>query len=187
MSDIFDGEPTILSIAQMGNPVLRKKTELVTAAELKDQRTQFFIDSMIATMREFRGAGLAATQVYVSKRILVVEARGVDDDDDEGSGEKIPLTVLINPEIISFSKEIKEGWEGCLSVREIWGRVKRSTAITVRGMTREGKETEIKADGFLAVVLQHEIDHLYGKIFLDRMEEMSTLCFTAEYRKYLSD
>jgi len=184
-SDIFGGSSALLKIAQMGNPVLRKRAEPVSAAELKDARTEFLVESMIASMREHGGAGLAAPQVHVSKQILVVEARG--DDEDEAAGELIPLTVLVNPEITSFSQEVQEGWEGCLSVREIWGRVRRSRAVTVRALTRAGKETEIRAEGFFAVVLQHEIDHLYGKIFLDRMDDMSTLCFSAEYRNHWRD
>ncbi len=188
-SDIFGGSPALLKIAQMGNPVLRKRAEPVSAAELKDARTEFLIESMIASMREHGGAGLAAPQVHVSKQILVVEARRGDDEDeaDEAAGEGIPLTVLVNPEITSFSPEVQEGWEGCLSVREIWGRVRRSRAVTVKALTRAGKETEIRAEGFYAVVLQHEIDHLYGKIFLDRMDDMSTLCFSTEYRNHWRD
>ncbi|MBI5179103.1 MAG: peptide deformylase [Nitrospinae bacterium] len=184
MSDLFKNEPALLKVALLGNPVLRKKVENVTREELKDPRTAYFIDSMIDTMREYNGAGLASPQVHVSKKIIIIEAQ--DNPRYPKRGE-IPLTVLVNPEIVSFSQEVEEGWEGCLSVAGLWGRVKRSTAITVNAMTREGKDVEIKAEGFFAVVLQHEIDHLYGKLFVDRMEDMSTLCFTQEYNRYWSD
>lgn len=184
MADIFGDTPVILKVAQVGNPILRKKAAPLSKAELRDPSTSFLIDSMIATMREFRGAGLAAPQVHVSKQILVIEERG---DDEDSEVEKIPLTVLINPEITSFSKEVVEGWEGCLSVRELWGKVSRSTAVTIKSVTLDGKEMETKAEGFFAVVLQHEIDHLYGKVFLDRMDDMSSLSFTTEYRKYHND
>jgi peptide deformylase len=184
VGDLFKNEPAVLKVALLGNPVLRKKVEPVSREELKDPRTGLFIDSMIETMREYNGAGLAAPQVHVSKQIIVIEAQSNPRHPDR---ESIPLTVLANPEILSFSPETEEGWEGCLSVAGLWGRVKRSTAVTVRALTREGKEAEINAEGFFAVVLQHEIDHLYGKLFVDRMDDMSSLCFTQEYNRYWCD
>jgi len=170
-------------VTQLGHPILRETSEPVTPEELADPRTANFIDSLIATMREYTGAGLAAPQVHVSRQLLAIESQANPRYPESGD---IPLTVLINPKITSFSETLVENWEGCLSLKDLWGRVKRSDAVTVEALTREGKETTINAEGFLAVVLQHEIDHLHGKLFIDRMDDMSTLCFTAEYNRYHS-
>ena len=168
-------------MAQLGHPILRETAEPVTPEELADPGTANFIDSLIATMREYSGAGLAAPQVHVLKQLLVIDSQA---NPRYPESEDIPHTVLINPKITSFSETLEEGWEGCLSLRDLWGRVKRSDAITVEALTRDGKKTTIEAEGFYAVVLQHEIDHLHGKLFIDRMDDMSTLCFTAEYNRY---
>lgn len=183
MADLFHNEKTLLKVAQLGHPILRQTSEPLTPEEIADPRTANFIDSMIATMREYTGAGLAAPQVHVLKQIVTIESQANHRYPDSGD---IPLTVLINPKITSFSDTMEEGWEGCLSLKDLWGRVKRSDKVTVEAVARDGKETVINAEGFLAVVLQHEIDHLYGKLFIDRMEDISTLCFTSEYHRYQS-
>jgi len=179
LGDIYKGTPSILKVAQLGNPVLRIPAAPLSDEEIAHPSTSHFIDSMLATMREYNGAGLAAPQVSFSKQIVVIESR-------EGRGNEFPLTILLNPKIVEFSKDLAEGWEGCLSLKDLWGRVKRSTKIRVEAKNREGKDIEINAEGFFAVVLQHEIDHLYGKVFIDRMDDMSSLCYTAEYNKYVA-
>lgn len=180
MADIFDSKPAILKVAQIGNPILRTSTKPLTKKEIADPKTQFLIDSMIATMHEYNGSGIAAPQVNVTRQIIIIEAQSNPRFPDK---ENIPLTILLNPKITSFSEEMEAGWEGCLSLRDLWGKVKRSKTVTVEAITREGKKVEIKAEGFFAVVLQHEIDHLYEKLFVDRMEDMSSLCFTVEYHR----
>ncbi len=153
----------------------------LTPEEIADPETVYFIDSLIATMREHNGVGLAAPQVRLSKQIVVVETQSNPRYPDSG---QIPLTVLINPRITAFSDNMQEGWEGCLSAKNLWGRVERSSEVTVEALARDGTQNRINAEGFFAVVLQHEIDHLYGKLFIDRMEDMSSLCFTSEYQRY---
>ncbi|GMT41811.1 MAG: peptide deformylase [bacterium] len=167
----------------MGHPALRRQAEPLSQKEIADPETALFIDSMIATMREYNGAGLAAPQVHLSKQIVVIEAQS---NSRYPNGEQVPLTVLINPKITSFSDKMQEGWEGCLSVAKLWGRVKRSCEVTVEALNRYGTINVINAEGFFAVVLQHEIDHLYGKLFVDRMDDLSSLCFSSEYRRYHS-
>lgn len=181
MSELFHDQPNIMKVALLGTPTLRRRAEPVTPQEMKDPRFRHFVQSMVETMREYNGAGLAAPQVNVPRQIVVIEAQS---NARYPGKEEIPLTVLVNPEMADFSKSIGEGWEGCLSVRDLWGKVKRSTGVTVKALTPEGRETVIKAEGFFAVVLQHEIDHLYGKLFIDRMDDLSTLSFTQEYRRY---
>ncbi len=182
MADVFDGAGSLLKVAQLGNPILRQIAQPLTQEELADPKTQFFIDSMIASMPEYSAAGFAAPQFHLSKKIIAIE--GTENNPRYPERGSIPKTILINPEIKKFSDEIKAGTEGCISVKGLWGEVKRSTAITVEGWTREGKEVTIDAEGFYAVVLQHEIDHLYGTLFIDRMENMSTLAFTSEHNRF---
>lgn len=182
MTDIYKDNQSILKVAQLGNPILRGETEPFTKEEIADPNTRHFIDSMVATMREYNGAGLAGPQVHSKKQIIVIEAQSNPRYPDE---KEIPLTVLLNPKIVNFSDTLGEGWEGCLSLKGLWGRVNRSTTVTVEAVTREGEDVKIDAEGFFAVVLQHEIDHLYAKVFVDRMEDMSSLCFTDEYNRYM--
>jgi len=143
------------------NPVLRRKAKRVRKI---NRSVQALIDDMVETMRAAPGVGLAAPQVGVSLRVIVVEVP--EDEDDPNSGR---LYTLINPRIVWASNEMEEGEEGCLSVPGWVGLVDRHTQVAVKALNRGGKEVKIKADGFLARVLQHEIDHLEGILFVDRL------------------
>lgn len=125
---------------------------------------------MLETMRAAQGVGLAAPQIGVSKRLIVVEMP--DDDDYPNPGERF---ILCNPEISKADRETEEGWEGCLSVAGYVGRVKRSKVVVVRGEDLKGRKVRIKARGFLARVFQHEIDHLNGVLYVDIAEEGSVI------------
>jgi peptide deformylase len=171
----------ILKVAKLGNPVLRKKSDPVDRREIAQQDFQHLIDDMIETMREYDGVGLAAPQVHVSKQIAVIEAKG---SARYPESPDIPLLVVINPSVVSMSKEKREGWEGCLSVDNLRGRVPRSTRMEVKALDRHGKEIHLDASGFLAVVLQHEIDHLMGYVYLDRMSDLSTLTHMREFYRH---
>lgn len=172
---------SLLKVARLGHPVLRKPTTPLSEKELKDPRTQTLIDDMIATMREYDGVGLAANQVHYSKQVLVIEARNTARYE---SAQEIPLMVLVNASITWYSEEKEEDWEGCLSVPYLKGKVPRSVAIEVRAFDRKMNKQDFRAEGFLAVVIQHELDHLNGKVFLDRMKDFSTLTHLEEYGKY---
>ncbi len=167
---------SILKIARMGHPVLRIKARLVESRELKTVALQKLIDDMIDTMHEYSGVGLAAPQVHESLRIFVATLGGED-----GAGEP---TVIINPEITSVGTEVMEGWEGCLSIPDIRGRVPRMQRIVLRALSREGKRLEIDAHDFPARLIQHENDHLDGVLFFDRMRSLGTLSFMEEFSKY---
>jgi len=171
----------ILKVTKLGNPILRKKSELVDQIEITRPEFQRFIDDMVETMREYDGVGLAAPQVHVSKQIAVIEAKG---NSRYPESPDIPLTVIINPNVVSMSKEKREGWEGCLSVDNMRGRVPRSTRVVVKALDRQGKEITLDASDFLAIVLQHEIDHLMGHVYLDRMSDFSTLTHMREFYRY---
>jgi peptide deformylase len=144
--------------------VLRRKAKKINELNEDNQK---LIDDMIETMRNAPGVGLAAPQVGVSQRLIVVE---YGDDEDEEAPAK--LYVVVNPEIIKASPETVEGVEACLSVPGLVGLVVRNDSIVVKGLNRYGQPTKIKAQGWLARIFQHEIDHLDGVVFPDRAEKV---------------
>ncbi len=172
---------SILKVARLGNPVLRRIAEDLPPDLLSTPQLQKLIDDMIETMKEYDGVGLAAVQVHESKKIAVLE---VADNPRYPDKPKVPLTVLINPQITPLSDEMEEDWEGCLSIPELRGKVPRYQSIRVQARDREGKELSFLASGFHARVIQHEWDHLHGKVFLDRMRDLSTLTCLQELARY---
>ena len=152
---------TFREIVTLPDPVLRRKARTVTRF---DAELQTLIDDMIETLRDAPGVGLAAPQVGVSDRLIVVEYP--EDDEQEDAPKK--LSVVVNPEIKETSAETEKGIEGCLSIPGLQGEVERSLAVTVKGQTRRGQPVKIKAKGWLARIFQHEIDHLNGVVFTDR-------------------
>ena len=161
----------------MGHPVLRQKARALEKHELRSPALQQLIDDMIDTMREYSGIGLAAPQVHESIRLFVAHL------DPDGRGDGSPFA-LINPEIERVGDEIVEGWEGCLSIPDIRGKVPRALAITVRAFDRQGKRVEIGAREFPARVIQHEADHLDGILFFDRMTSFESLTYLDEFSRY---
>lgn len=153
---------TVLNITTLPAPVLRRKARPVTAF---DDRLQTLIDDMIETMRAAPGVGLAAPQVDVGERLIVVE---YGEEDEEGNEGPKKLYVMVNPQIVKLSEESEVGVEGCLSVPGLIGDVERPLAITVKGLNRRGQPMRVKAEGWLARIFLHEIDHLEGVIFTDR-------------------
>lgn len=150
----------IREIVTLPSPVLRKKARKVTdfGPEL-----QTLIDDMVETMRDAPGVGLAAPQVDIPLRVIVIEYG--DDEDEE---KPLKLFTLVNPEITRTSQETVIGTEGCLSVPKLVGQVDRFESITVKGQNRKGAPVKIKAGGWLARIFQHEIDHLDGIVFTDK-------------------
>lgn len=150
------------------HPVLRHKAKKVKKI---DASLQKLIDDMVETMEDAPGQGLAAPQIGVSLRVIVVDALPGEDDDDKVKPVKLQL---INPEIVESRDEVV-GEEGCLSIPGFVGNVKRAKFVTVKGLNRKGKETKLKASHNLARVLQHEIDHLDGILYTDRLEKPEDL------------
>lgn len=171
----------ILKVARLGHPVLRKIAASVPSDEIRAAETQRLIDDMVETMREYNGAGLAATQVHVLKQICVIEVNGNPRYPDAPS---IPLTVLINPVVTPLTEEMDNGWEGCLSVPDMRGVVPRHGSVRLEARDREGGRIDVVAKEFFARVIQHETDHLNGMVYLDRMRDLSTLTHLAEWNKY---
>lgn len=148
-------------IVTVPNEVLRRKAHKVTTF---DKELLKVIDDMVQTMREAPGVGLAAPQIGLSQRLIVVEYE--EDDEKENSPKK--LYVVANPEITHVNDDTELGIEGCLSIPGLVGEVERSLEIIVRGQNRQGKAVKIKANGWLARIFQHEVDHLDGILYTDR-------------------
>ena len=163
---------SLREIVTVPEPVLRRKAQKVTSFGADLQK---LIDDMIETMRDAPGVGLAAPQVDVPQRVVVVEYSETEEDEEDGEEvQKIPpkLFAVVNPEITRSSTETVLGPEGCLSIPGFLGEVNRSVSVTVKGLNRHGKPVKIKAEGWLARIFQHEIDHLDGVLFTDRAERI---------------
>lgn len=143
------------------------------------------IDDMFETMRDYNGVGLAAPQVQEPYRIIVYELQDTERYDTEDG--PIEPTVLVNPSIIDRSESTVNDTEGCLSLPELRGDVRRSKSVTVRYQDENATTQEKEATGFEARIIQHELDHLDGVLFVDRMEDPETLCFLEEYKKFHAD
>ncbi|GJL55860.1 MAG: peptide deformylase [Nitrospirales bacterium] len=165
----------LLPIAKVGNPILRKIAEPVEVNRIQTPAFQEFISDMFDTMVEHNGIGLAAPQVSRSEQVVVMECQG-----DNG----FPRTVLINPKIIFYGPQQTEMWEGCLSIDGLQGQVTRPSMVRVQAFDQEGIVQDWEAQGLYAVCIQHEIDHLLGKLFIDRMTDMSTLTQLQEFETY---
>ncbi|MDP2156232.1 MAG: peptide deformylase [Nitrospirota bacterium] len=161
----------IREIRKFPEPVLKKKAAPVTAF---DEDLQRLIDDMLETMYAAPGVGLAAPQVGVSKRLAVIDISSRE--------EQYPLIVLINPSILKSEGEI-EFEEGCLSIPEYTAKVTRAEQVIVGCLDREGNDVELEAGGLLAIAIQHEIDHLDGLLFIDRISPIKREFFKKRYKK----
>jgi peptide deformylase len=157
----------IREIITIGHPTLRQKARKVTRFSPELKR---LIDDMVETMRSAPGVGLAAPQVNVSERVIVVELPA-----DEEEGTPAELYAFVNPEIVKASRHKEEGQEGCLSIPGYVGEVERHIEIVVRGQDAYGKPQRVKAYDYLARIFQHEIDHLDGVLFIDRVADPSQI------------
>ena len=173
------------NIAQIGHPILRNKTKDIPINEIKSENTQKIIEKMIKTMRKHNGAGLAANQIYEPIRICIIE---VLDNPRYKHLNTIPLKILINPKVI-IKKDTAtfNSYEGCLSVPNLRGKVKRYNTINVTYYTMDAKKITEEIKGLESIVYQHEIDHLDGYLFTDKVEDNSTLVTYENYQKYYEE
>jgi len=176
----------ILKIARMGHPVLAQVAHPVpdpTAPEIRH-----LVNDMVETMVDANGAGLAAPQVHVPLRLVIFQAPSERSDPGLSEPEQFdhtaPLTCLINPEIMMMDPGTEGGWEGCLSVPGLRGYVERPAHIRYRGFGLDGKLIERTARGFHARVVQHEVDHLDGRLYPSRIADFSKLIFESEMRHF---
>lgn len=183
---------SIRKIAQLGHPILRQRAREVIGEELP-QLAPLIVD-MLETMHDAQGVGLAAPQIHESLRVVLVE---VGDEEKRYPGlQGVPLAVLINPRVTSLVPVGNNGapaekdsiwvYEGCLSVAGLRGRVRRPRKVRVQALDPEGNELDFVWEGFPAAVIQHEVDHLDGVLFVDRVDPL-TLSFLPEYSRYVSD
>jgi peptide deformylase len=174
-----------LEVIHLGHPALRAKSVAVTSKELKTKKFQSFLNELCALCDANNGVGIAAPQVGINKRIIVVH---VDPKNPRYPGKKpFPLTVIVNPRVIERSKKFEEGWEGDLSA-SLRGIVARPDKCVVTGLDRDGKAVRYELDySFHARVFQHEIDHLSGVMMIDRVKRKETICELPEWEKYWKD
>lgn len=164
----------ILKIVTYPTDILRKKTKIIT--EFEDNKFNLLISNMAETMYDAPGVGLAANQIGLSLRIAVIDAVWKHDE------EKRDLRVFINPEILE-KKELIEFEEGCLSLPGVTGITKRYNTITVHYFTVEGKEETLTTSGLLAIALQHETDHLNGKLYIDHLSSIKKEMLLKRFKK----
>jgi len=161
----------------MGHPVLRERAQPLDKSDIKSAVVQKLIDDMLDTMHEYHGVGLAGPQVHEGLRLFVALL-------DEEPDSKTEAAVIINPEIVANVPATEEGWEGCLSIPDIRGKVPRYKHVKVRALDRTGSRLELQLSDLAARVVQHENDHLDGILFFDRMKGFESLTFLDEYSKF---
>lgn len=167
---------SLLKVARMGHPVLRKRARALDPSEVRGAAFQKLIDDMVDTMIEYEGVGLAAPQVHEGMRLFVAAL--------EGEGGRMQVMPFVNPAITPLADEKADDWEGCLSIPDIRGRVPRFHKVRIAALDRKGRPFELELEGFAARVVQHETDHLDGVLFFDRMTSFETLSFLEEFGRY---
>jgi len=171
----------ILKVARMGHPVLRTRAAEVSKEEIASGAAMSLAADMFETMREYGGVGLAAPQVHVSKRLLVVDVpKNARRPDEMG----LPMTVMVNPVVTPIGDEQTSDFEGCLSLPGLIGLVPRYSRILVQWTGLDGSPLSAELSGFAATVVQHECDHLDGVLYVDRIRDMTTFQFTEEYARF---
>lgn len=170
---------SILKVARMGHPVLRKKCKAINPLSIKGSEIQGLIRDMFETMAEYNGVGLAAPQVHHPVRLLIAGGEA----NEEGQPT---YRVMINPEITVLDEEKRLGmYEGCLSVPGLRGWVERSAHIKVSAYNEKGQKQEFEMEGFPAIVMQHECDHLDGVLYVDRIQDTTRFAFEDEAERFL--
>jgi len=169
---------SILKIARLGHPILYKKASAVD--NITEPDIKKLIHDMSETMLDYKGIGLAAPQVHISKQIIIFRML----DDQEKESNEIKITALINPKITKISEETENQWEGCLSIPGMLGLVKRYSSISYEGIDMSGNKIQQQAEGLHARVVQHECDHLNGIVFTHRLVDQKAFGYEGEIEEY---
>ncbi len=176
---------SILKVARLGHPVLRRRCRDLTRQEILTAAIAQLVADMRATMVEYGGVGLAAPQVHKPIRLALIEFS--EDSSRYRIAEAQPLLVLFNARVTVRDETPSGSWEGCLSVPGLRGYVERPSSIRVDYLDAEAQAKSLNAEGFLATVLQHELDHLDGVLYVDRIADPHKLAFLEEYDRYHHD
>ncbi len=175
---------SILDIVLLPADILREKTRPVTKF---DDELQTLIDDMIDTMREANGAGLAAPQINLPISLTVIEGLPKEDEDGNEIPDSRQLFVVANPKIIWRSQDMVDGIEGCLSIPGYVGEVERPDAIRIRAQNRHGKKVKMRLTGWTARIFQHEIDHLNGDLFIDKLTALENFWTNEEFEEMMKE
>lgn len=173
---------TVISVIRMGHPTLRKIAELVTLTELGTPEFKALLTDLYDTMKAEGGIGIAAPQINVSKQVALIELPSKSER--YGNIQASELYVIINPEITIIDQELQGFWEGCLSLPGLRGFVERPKVVQIDYLDEHGNKKTIVAENFLSTVFQHELDHLFGKLFIDQMSDSTKLSYTEEYVEF---
>lgn len=171
---------TLLQVAHLGHPVLRQKAKRIRDVHTK--KIQQLIDNLIDTVKDVSGVGIAAPQVYQSIRLFIVASHP---NPRYPHAPKMKPTPMVNPKILTHSKEMEKDWEGCLSIPGIRGFVPRFSWIQIEYLDRSGKLQKKKFKDFIARIVQHEYDHLDGIMFLDRVDSSLDLISEKEFGRLI--
>ncbi len=173
---------SIRKVARMGHPVLREKAKHVDPKTITSNDIQSLIRDMIDSMEEYGGIGIAAPQIHESRSLAIIRMDTGSKTYKDHKGE--PITVFINPTIKVLDPKKQEFWEGCLSVPGLRGLVARPRKVKITYLDENAQEQELTVEEFSATVIQHELDHLMGMLYVDRIEDKTKLMFEEEYIKY---
>jgi peptide deformylase len=172
----------IQPICRMGNPILRKLASEVKVSDIKSDKFSQLISDLQDSMEHYGGIGIAAPQIGVSQQVCVIELKGIN---RYGQEINLPFTVFVNPKIEVLDPEVKGYWEGCLSVPGLRGYVERPQLIRVTYLNEKAEQKVLEADGFLATVVQHELDHLFGTLYIDRIKDPTLLTYQEEFDQFI--
>ena len=169
---------SVKEILKMGNPLLREVAEDFSVEEIKNSETQLLLEDMWHSLAAAGGIGLAAPQIGISKQLAVIKL--TEESDRHPDMEDSEAFIIFNPKITVLDKTEQGFWEGCLSVPGLRGFVERPRKIRVDFLDENAKPRSIEVEDFLATVFQHELDHLVGKLYVDRIKDITTLMFEDE-------
>ncbi len=176
---------SIRKIIRMGHPLLRKEAKKVPIKEIKSPQMANLLKDMHDTMKDSDGIGLAAPQIGVSLQVAIIE---IPEDSPRYPGtKKSDLLIIFNPKITVIDQKKQGYWEGCLSVPGLRGFVERPRKIRVDFYNENADKVSLELEGFLSTVFQHEIDHLFGKLYIDRIRDTQKLCYNEEFEEYHSE
>lgn len=174
----------IREVTRMGNPVLRKEAQELTPEEIKSEETKELLQDMFDTMKEEQGIGIAAPQIGVSKKVALIAVP--NDSERYPEAEESPVLFIFNPKITVIDDQLQGFWEGCLSVPGLRGFVERPRKVQIDFLDINAEPQSIVVEDFLATVFQHELDHLFGKLYVDRITDMTKLSYNEEFSKFVA-